>query len=537
LDTSKPSAFLLEGVAVYLSLDVLEQILAQFRQVSPDTGVLAISVSTSAEGAQRQRFSERVAEVGEPARSFLSADEARDLLARAGWHVTDPDGPQGAWRGAAGLLAARPAGYLPERHSPLSALAAHALVAYTIEFDNEFEHRMPHQTTDHGLAPGAPRGAPWLTSLVMWANCVRHVPDDGITVAELTRSARRGTNLDGMRRWGYVTLTSPSGEVAGRAGRASALPKIKPDTVVRLTEWGRTASRIWADLDGVIEARWQARLGAETAGGLRDALAAVVRQLVPPPPDVMPILRHGLFTGTDSPDSGTARPDSPTASPADSPIASPAAPPVASSRISDISDMGEDGRDVSDGEGGRDVSDGKCGRDAGDGLAGLPLWALLSRLLAAFAAEFESESDVSLAISATVLRVVTADGVRPMDIPALAGVSREAVAMALGVLRSSGLATEEPAPAGGRGKVVRLTSAGTAARARYAGLTAGIEERWRTRYGAEAVDALRGALEGIGEKLGEGLALYAEGWRATRGTRVVPDYPMILHRGGYPDGA
>lgn len=109
LDAREPSAFLLEGVAVYLSLDVLDRVLAQFRQVSPDTGVLAISVSPSADGARRQRFRDRVAKVGEPARSFLSAEQARDLLARTGWDVTDPDGPHGARPGPAGLLVARPA--------------------------------------------------------------------------------------------------------------------------------------------------------------------------------------------------------------------------------------------------------------------------------------------------------------------------------------------------------------------------------------------------------------------------------------------
>src|SRR5580658_808460 len=34
---------------------------------------------------------------------------------------------------------------------PLSALLSQALVAFTIEFDNEFEHQAPHRTTNHGL--------------------------------------------------------------------------------------------------------------------------------------------------------------------------------------------------------------------------------------------------------------------------------------------------------------------------------------------------------------------------------------------------
>jgi hypothetical protein len=38
---------------------------------------------------------------------------------------------------------------------PLSALLSQVLVAFTIEFDNEAEHRLPHSTTDHGSTPGA----------------------------------------------------------------------------------------------------------------------------------------------------------------------------------------------------------------------------------------------------------------------------------------------------------------------------------------------------------------------------------------------
>jgi hypothetical protein len=57
----------------------------------------------------------------------------------------------------------------------LSAL----LIAYTIEYDNEFEHRMPNRTATFG--PGGPTSAvttswgeevkrTWLTSKAMWAS-------------------------------------------------------------------------------------------------------------------------------------------------------------------------------------------------------------------------------------------------------------------------------------------------------------------------------------------------------------------------------
>jgi hypothetical protein len=50
----------------------------------------------------------------------------------------------------------------------LSGLLSRALVAFTIEADNEAEHRMPHRTTSQGRSAGAP--GPWLVSLVMWEN-------------------------------------------------------------------------------------------------------------------------------------------------------------------------------------------------------------------------------------------------------------------------------------------------------------------------------------------------------------------------------
>jgi hypothetical protein len=50
---------------------------------------------------------------------------------------------------------------------PLPTLLSHALVAFTIEFDNEFEHRVPHRTTNHGSTGS--RSSPWLVSMVMWS--------------------------------------------------------------------------------------------------------------------------------------------------------------------------------------------------------------------------------------------------------------------------------------------------------------------------------------------------------------------------------
>jgi hypothetical protein len=87
----------------------------------------------------------------------------------------------------------------------LSTLLSQLLIAFTIEFDNEFEHRMPHRTTS--FASAADRG-PWLGSMVLWANGMRLVPEEGITVAELERQARTNKiQLPGLERWGYIFVT------------------------------------------------------------------------------------------------------------------------------------------------------------------------------------------------------------------------------------------------------------------------------------------------------------------------------------------
>ena len=80
----------------------------------------------------------------------------------------------------------------------LTALLSQALVAFTIEFDNEAEHRMPHRTATRGRASSG--DGPWLASMVMWFNCMRYVGETPITVMELARRARTRTNLAGMER-------------------------------------------------------------------------------------------------------------------------------------------------------------------------------------------------------------------------------------------------------------------------------------------------------------------------------------------------
>ena len=118
----------------------------------------------------------------------------------------------------------------------------------------------------------------------MYANCLRHLPDEGITIAELRHRARTGTNLDGMRRWRYVTFTPDPGR--GKRPR--------PDALIRPTAWGIEARDTWQAVTAEVESRWRDRLGAGAFDALRAALAGVVERLDPALPDCLPILGYGL---------------------------------------------------------------------------------------------------------------------------------------------------------------------------------------------------------------------------------------------------
>ena len=365
---------------------------------------------------------------------------------------------------------------------PLSTLLSQALVAFTIEFDNEFEHRTPHRTTSHGATAGARQG-PWLASMAMWSTCMRFVGEAGVTVRELEDLARTKTNLNGMQRWGYI-LVKPD--------PADSRPKPpQADWVIRATFKGRMAQEVWRPLFGAIEERWRERFGGDEIARLRDSLGAVIGHMDEDLPDCLPILGYGLFS-----------------------------------------------------TGPRDNRRTPVRSEHGAG-SQLPLPALRSRVLLAFAIEFERESDLSLAICANVVRVLDEKGVRVRDLPLLSGVSKEAISMALGFLEKKLVAVVEPDPTGSRLKVARLTAKGIEAQAAYRQLLSTIEERWQARFGKEAIHALREALEQLagdataeGSPLFRGLEPYPDGWRAAvRKPETLPHYPMVLHRGGFPDGS
>jgi DNA-binding MarR family transcriptional regulator len=366
-----------------------------------------------------------------------------------------------------------------------------ALVAFTIELDNEFEQRMPHRTTrDSAGADRAP--GPWLPSFAVWANFLRFVDDDGVTVRELSR--RPGVPrwaFDGMRRWGYVTIAPAPDDERSKPPKGELQVSLRPA--------GRRAAAIWGGLPAVIETRWRERFGADAVIALRGPLEAILAQVNEDLPRYLVGGGYEMFAGSDQAAARArgrelARPSSQERS----------TPPEV-----------------------------------------LDLSALLSQALLVFARDYESGRRVALALNANVLRILTEEGVPRRELPRRAGVAKEIMNMMVGRLEKRGYVVVEPDPAAARGKRVRLTPQGRRVQLAYPGRVAMVEAEWRGRYGEGPVSSLRQALERLVDPAGEersplrrGLEPPPTGWRASvREPDCLPHYPLVTHRGGYPDGS
>ncbi len=360
------------------------------------------------------------------------------------------------------------------------------LVAYTIEFDNEFEHYLPHRTAFGDGGPGQfasesgePVRRPWLTSMAMWSNFMRYVPPEGIPLDEL---AGMPANRAGLERWGYIFVS--------------------PERLVKATRAGRWAQAGWSRLEGVVDQRWADRFGVGVISDLTGSLRAIAGLAGAGMPRYLPMVGYADGMRT---------------------------------KYRDLRETGLPAAEPGE----------------------LDLSALLSAVLLAFTLDYESTAKLPLPICANTLRVIGDEGIRASDIPLRAGVSREGVASSLGFLERHGYIETGHDPSGRRGKYARPTSRGVRARDGRLKLAAQIEQAWRERFGADLIQSLRTSLEHLrtarnaeGEPiLALGLRPYQDGWRSRNPylaqTRAVlsdpaahlPRHPMVLHRGGYPDGS
>ncbi|MBT9331062.1 hypothetical protein [Paracidobacterium acidisoli] len=375
---------------------------------------------------------------------------------------------------------------------PLPALLSHTLVAFTIEFDNEFERRVPHRTTNHGSVPGAP----WLVSRVMWSRFLQFLPEEGISVADLQQRLGIGSKdlqiwLTRLGKWwGYITV---------KPDAAASTKRFRPTAIVRLTPGGLRAIAVWRHLDGTIETRWHERFGQDSVERLRELLRTLTGRMDRSLPDSLPILGYGLFS---------REPD-------------------------------------------RSLQPAPDGHETRHGTMHEPsLPVVLSKALQAFAIEFEHESEVSLAVASNALRLFGElpegkAGLRARDLPGLAGVSKEASTMSLSFLKKHGYLTDKPQSPGSRTKHLALTSKGQRGHEACHQRIRLIEASWQERFGSDLLLPLCDALEHlVGEPVRQHSLLFRSlesfpgGWRASLPpSEALPHFPAVLHRGGFPDGS
>jgi hypothetical protein len=362
----------------------------------------------------------------------------------------------------------------------LPTLLSHALVGWTIEVDNAFELRITHRTTAMRQR-GEARHGPWLVSFAMYVHCMRHLPAEGATVAELEGRARVLGPVSGLERWGYVTVD----------------PSL---AIVRPTDACLQAQKVWAELPDEVDGRWKDRYGAAAVSRLREALIAVAGELDTELPDHLPAVRGSgnllhLLPGDERlPARWRARRAAPV---------EPSPDPTA-----------------------------------------MPLYALLSKVLLAFALEYERDAGQAIVLGANLVRVLDDVGVPVADLPWLTGVSKEAIAHSLTVSKRRSLVIVDKAP-GKRTNQARLTAGGLLAQQRHHDVVSDIERRWVQRFGGHVVRALRSSLEEIvvtsdlaGSPLAEAYGPLPGTWRSDAPTPVtLPHYPAMMRGGGFPDGA
>ena len=147
-------------------------------------------------------------------------------------------------------------------------------------------------------------------------------------------------------------------------------------------------------------------------------------------------------------------------------------------------------------------------RQPGAGVGGIPIDAVLSQTLVAFASDYEQHRMGAIPI-AMALRHATDEWVPVSDFPPEARITGEGKSlMERHGIVDLRLDPSAPLTPGHKGNTARPSATGRAIRDSYEPITVHVENDWRERYGAPHVDRLRAALEELGSKLPPGLPDY-----------------------------
>ncbi|MGH8987299.1 MAG: hypothetical protein ACRDXC_01700 [Acidimicrobiales bacterium] len=259
-----------------------------------------------------------------------------------------------------------------------------------------------------------------MPSLDVWANLLRVLDVEGVDRRQLPSLLRLSTRAVRSRV-----------SAAVRSGWAEEPEHGGAQVLVGLSDQGAAVAGRWRELEPASECRWRAGVGAGHASDLRRALESVVSAL---------------------------------------PLELPHYPASYGAAAASITGgHGQDWKPVS--------------RTGEDSVSQLPVSALVSQALVAFAIDYQELSPVALTLSAAVIKRIPPQG-RPVR-----GLGHGAGLSALarhGFVKLVG---------DGKDAVVQLTKRGAAVHDAYDDRVEALETEWRQRFGSSEVAALRSALE------------------------------------------
>ncbi|MCY3621683.1 MAG: hypothetical protein OXH68_08210 [Gammaproteobacteria bacterium] len=304
-----------------------------------------------------------------------------------------------------------------------------------------------------------------IPQLGVWANALRAIDAEGTDQRQLGPRAvisKRVAEVVVSRLEKRRRVWVEAKAIPGRRGKAK---------VVHLTPVGRVARDAAARLVDTVQEDWRQRFGNDGIVQLRDALSSVVDRL----PVELPHYATGYGAGDPSVTGG------------DYVLEDPGPPRIPA--------HGQDWPVVI--------------REPGSAAAELPMSALLSQVLAAFAIDYERERLGHLSVVSNFLRFVGDDGVTLERAQALGGVSGNGKTLHE---RHLDVVVEPGRPSDKRRRVY-LTPKGRRMRDAYPHLVTEIEQRWCEEYG-DAVAAMRAALNAMNVQFDDDLPDYPDtnGW-------------------------
>lgn len=330
---------------------------------------------------------------------------------------------------------------------PLPTLLGRALGAFAHHYDS---------------ARGEDRSIP---QLGVWANALRAIDAEGTEQRQLGRrtviSKRVAEVLvSRLERSGRVSVEAKA--IPGGRGKAK---------IVHLTADGRAGRNAAIRLVDTVQEDWRQRLGNDAILQLREALSSLVDRL----PVELPHYVTGYGAGDPSVTGG------------DYVLEDPGPPRIPA--------HGQDWPVVI--------------REPGNAAANLPMPALLSQVLAAFAIDYERERLGNLSVVSNFLRIVGDEGVTLERAQALGGVTGNGKTLHE---RHLDVVVEPGRPSDKRRRVY-LTPKGRRMRDAYPHLVREIEQGWCEEYG-DAVGGMRSVLNEMNEQFDDDLPDYPDtnGW-------------------------